>query len=155
MSDIVWSINPAKDHFSDLTQRMRRFAADVLAAKGIGLGFSAPHRDDQISLNSNIRREVFLIFKESVNNVVRHSGATRAQIEVGIADGLLRLTISDNGRGFDPESDPFATDGGNGIPNISQRAAAMNGRLAIDSGPGSGTRIVLEIPIGPHKSASV
>ncbi|HEX8568157.1 MAG TPA: two-component regulator propeller domain-containing protein [Pyrinomonadaceae bacterium] len=150
MSDIVWSINPAKDHFSDLTQRMRRFASDVLSAKGIGLQFHAPHRDDEIVVNTNVRREVFLIFKESINNIVKHSGAARVSVEVEIAAGDLRLRIADDGKGFAPENGfeiDEESDGGNGIPNMKKRAAEMNGELEIVSETGKGTTVNLRLPL--------
>ncbi|MEZ5428846.1 MAG: two-component regulator propeller domain-containing protein [Pyrinomonadaceae bacterium] len=155
MSDIVWSINPAKDHFSDLTQRMRRFASDVLTARGIGLQFHASHAFDQTVVNSNVRREVFLIFKESINNVVKHSGAKKVGVEIGISDDLdLRLEISDDGRGFAPDAAeiPAAVEdpgdfGGNGLPSIKKRAAEMNGRIEVISEPGRGTTVILIQPL--------
>ncbi|HEX8197145.1 MAG TPA: two-component regulator propeller domain-containing protein [Pyrinomonadaceae bacterium] len=150
MSDIVWSINPTKDHFSDLTQRMRRFASDVLSAKGIGLSFSAPHRDDEIIVNVNVRREVFLIFKESINNIAKHSNASRVSVKVEIVGDNLHLRIADDGKGFAPEK-VFETDeyndGGNGIPSMKKRAAEMNGELEIVSDAGKGTTISLRLPL--------
>ncbi|HEX8734709.1 MAG TPA: two-component regulator propeller domain-containing protein, partial [Pyrinomonadaceae bacterium] len=106
MSDIVWSINPGKDHLSDLTQRMRRFASDVLSAKGINLDFRAPDRAGEITLNTNVRREVFLIFKESINNILKHSKATQVSIKLEIFEAYLKLEISDDGGGF--KSEPSA-----------------------------------------------
>src|SRR5581483_4181926 len=101
MSDIVWAINPQKDHLSDLTQRMRRFASDVLTARNIALIFREPDEDDDVQLGANVRREVFLVFKESVNNLVRHADCTAAEIVFQIAAGTLSLSVSDNGAGFD------------------------------------------------------
>ncbi len=105
MSDIVWAINPQKDHLNDLTQRMRRFASDVLTARNIAFEFSEPDEENDIPLGANIRREVFLIFKESVNNLVRHSACTEVKIDFQIAEGALKLTVSDNGKGFDVSQD--------------------------------------------------
>ena len=99
MSDIVWAINPQKDHLNDLTQRMRRFASDVLTARNIAFEFSEPDEENDIPLGANIRREVFLIFKESVNNLVRHSACTEVKIDFQIAEGALKLTVRDNGKG--------------------------------------------------------
>src|SRR5438270_2392515 len=105
MSDIVWAINPQKDHLSDLNQRMRRFAADVLTARNVELDFRAPMKDKDVELGANIRCEVFLIFKEIVNNMVKHSGLTRAEIEFRISDGDLVLRASDKCRGLDPNDE--------------------------------------------------
>lgn len=156
MSDIVWSINPAKDHFSDLTQRMRRFASDVLSAKGIGLNFVAPHKDDENIVNTNVRREVFLIFKESINNIAKHSGASRVSVEIEIAGGDLHLKISDDGKGFAQENGfqiNDNSDGGNGIPNIKKRAAEMRGALEIVSEIGTGTTVNLRLPLNVEPAA--
>ncbi len=169
MSDIVWSINPSKDHLSDLTQRMRRFASDVLSAKSIGLHFDAPTADEEITIGTNLRREVFLIFKESVNNIVKHSDAKQVQIEMKIAGEDLILKISDDGRGFvssdlrfqisdfglnspqmtNPKSEipnPKSF-GGNGILSMRRRAREMNGRLEIVSEQGKGTTVLLNLPL--------
>src|SRR5439155_11562749 len=143
MSDIVWAINPQKDHLSDLNQRMRRFAADVLTARNVELDFRAPMQDKDVELGANIRREVFLIFKETVNNMVKHSGLTRAEIEFRISDGDLVLRASDNGSGFDTngESD------GHGLMSMRERTAALAGTLNIVSAPGEGTTITLSVPL--------
>ncbi len=133
MSDIVWSINPAKDHFSDLIQRMRRFASDLLSPKHIALHFDSPDEDDGIIVNSNIRREVFLIFKESINNIVKHSEARKVTVEIKVADDELRLKISDDGKGFVAGETSGGDFGGNGIPGMKKRALEMNGEFEINT----------------------
>jgi signal transduction histidine kinase/ligand-binding sensor domain-containing protein len=152
MSDIVWSINPSKDHLSDLTQRMRRFASDLLTAKGIAIKFSGPDRELEIPLDTSLRREVFLIFKESINNVVKHSGATHVWIDLSISGTELNLEISDDGAGFALDdtqarrSDPGER-GGNGILSIQRRARELKGVLAIDTKSGEGTKLSLRVPL--------
>ena len=101
MSDIVWAVDPSRDRLKDLAQRMRRFASDVLSARDIALTFRSPESDLDWPVSADVRREVLLIFKEAVNNVARHSGATEATIELVAARGDLNVTVSDNGRGFD------------------------------------------------------
>jgi signal transduction histidine kinase len=143
MSDIVWAINPQKDHLSDLKQRMRRFAADVLTARNIELDFRAPLDETDIALGANIRREVFLIFKETVNNLVKHSGATRAEIDFRIADGQLRLRVSDNGQGFDTNSESE----GHGLMSIRERTTALGAKIQVESRLGQGTTTNLHVPL--------
>jgi PAS domain S-box-containing protein len=146
MSDIVWAINPQKDHLSDLKQRMRRFAADVLTARNIELDFRAPLDETDIALGANIRREVFLIFKETVNNLVKHSNSTRAQIDFRIADGHLLLSVSDNGQGFDTNGESE----GHGLMSIRERTAALGGTIEVTSERGRGTMTSLHVPLaGP------
>jgi signal transduction histidine kinase/ligand-binding sensor domain-containing protein len=150
MSDIVWSINPTKDHLSDLTQRMRRFASDILSAKGIAFHFDSPDADREIIVNTNLRREVFLLFKESINNIVKHSGARHVEIEMKIAGGFLNLKIADDGQGFMMPTNgaEFSGDyGGNGILSMKKRAAEMNGKVEFISEKGRGTIVDLSLPI--------
>jgi signal transduction histidine kinase/ligand-binding sensor domain-containing protein len=149
MSDIVWSINPSKDHLSDLTQRMRRFASDILSAKGVSFHFHAPEASSEIIVNTNLRREVFLIFKESVNNVAKHSAAKHVEIDLKIENGKLSLTIADDGVGLSASNgNGNSMDyGGNGILSIKKRAAEMNGKVEITSADGNGTTVKLALPL--------
>ncbi|PYT05121.1 MAG: hypothetical protein DMF60_13005, partial [Acidobacteria bacterium] len=149
MSDIVWAINPKRDHLSDLLHRMRRFASDVFTARQIAFQFRAPEPEHDIELGANVRREVFLIFKEGVNNVVKHSDCTRAEIEFQIEGDWLVLKITDNGRGFDStralyDSAPAITSarGGNGLPSMHRRAREMGGQFQIVSRNGEGTTAI-------------
>ena len=159
MSDIVWAINPAKDHFSDLTQRMRRIAADLLSPKGIAVHFRSREEDRALRIKTNERREIFLIFKESVNNIAKHSGAKNVEIDLEIDGEILILRISDDGNGFvcGPPSfeDTFSSagQGGNGIRNMRKRASELGGRFDIDSAPGRGTTTYLAMPLEPRHAA--
>jgi ligand-binding sensor domain-containing protein/signal transduction histidine kinase len=154
MSDIVWAINPQKDHLSDLLQRMRRFASDIFTARNITFRFQTPGADKNIELGANLRREIFLVFKETVNNVVKHSECSRAEIEFQIDSDWLVLMIKDNGKGFDVASVGDANAdramqgrGGNGINSMWKRAAEMGGEYKIVSGKGEGTTSTLRIPV--------
>ena len=139
MSDIVWAVNPRTDSLGDLTRRMHRFAEETLGGADIALTFSAPPEEVDLKLGADLRRELYLILKESVNNIARHSAASEASIELSLHRHELRLEISDNGRGFDPE----AKVDGNGIASMKKRAVAFGGRLSIDSRVGGGSRVRL------------
>ena len=143
MSDIVWAINPAKDHLADLTQRMRRMASDAFTATNIAFDLDLPSVDQEIALGANVRREVFLIFKEAVNNIVKHSACSDVVIRLEIEGGILRLELHDNGRGFDPR----APSEGYGLASLRNRAAAIGGSLSVVSAPGAGTAITLDLPM--------
>jgi PAS domain S-box-containing protein len=152
MSDIVWAINPRKDRLSELSHRMRRFASDMFTARNIKFQFRAAHSDDDLQLGANVRREVFLIFKESVNNVVRHSHCTEATAQFSIEDGRLTLQIKDNGQGFKPAAlnDPengVPVRGGNGLPSMRQRATELGGEFKVTTAEGQGTTVWLSVPI--------
>jgi signal transduction histidine kinase/ligand-binding sensor domain-containing protein len=152
MSDIVWAINPQKDHLHDLTQRMRRLASEIFTAADIDLEFRAPETDIDEPLGANLRREVFLIFKESVSNVVKHAGASNVRIEFRIEHGSLILTLQDDGRGFDSAAKTGAYDwqasrGGNGLPGMKKRAAELGGEFFIESKIEQGTMVTLRVPL--------
>lgn len=150
MADVVWAINPKKDSVRELVLRMRRFASDVLSAKEIEFELAAPEADHNVQLGANIRREVFSIYKECINNIIRHSAATEVEIEFEIIVGVLRLKIADNGRGFNAakilNSNFFPDKGGNGLVNIRRRVSDLNGTCEINSSA-AGTTIALFIPL--------
>jgi len=161
MSDIVWSINPAKDHLSDLTQRMRRFAADVLTPRGVAVHFDAAETDSGLTVKTNARREIFLIFKESINNIAKHSEAKNACIELKVSGDVLTLRIEDDGKGFDSGpptfEDTFSSSGmsGNGLKSMRRRALELGGRFDLDSGAGRGTTVFLSIPLASGIDATI
>jgi len=148
MSDIVWAVNPKRDHLRDLTQRMRRFADDILGARNIQLSFREPDTDLDLKLGSDLRREVFLIFKETINNLVRHSQCTEAEVDLHIAHGRFVLRVSDNGRGLNSAK----TDAGTGLASMRGRAIKLGGRFEISSPLEAGTIITLDVPLD-HRQA--
>jgi ligand-binding sensor domain-containing protein len=150
MSDIVWTIKPENDHLSNLVSRMRRFASDVLGGRNIALEFHSEVEDHDLRTSTEIRREIYLIFKESVNNIARHSGARQATIELELAKSELVLRVSDDGRGFDPVSNH----GGNGLAHMRKRAAELKSTFELCSAPGEGTTITLRVPLVSMKALS-
>ncbi|MCI0487796.1 MAG: histidine kinase [Blastocatellia bacterium] len=143
MSEIVWAINPQKDHLGDLTQKMRHFASDLLTARQIDFRFSAADLDSDIKVGANVRREFFLIFKEGVNNIARHSDCARVEIEFRVEDNRLILTLNDDGKGFDLAE----KSSGHGLASMRERTLALGGRLEIDSRQGLGTALRFDIPL--------
>jgi signal transduction histidine kinase len=143
MSDIVWAINPDVDTLSDLVHRMRRFVEDTLGAADLELIFRAPDPSHDLKLGADVRREVFLVLKESVTNIAKHAQATRVAIDLEIDRRRLHLRVADNGRGFDPA---VSTDG-NGVASMRRRVQALGGHLVIDSRAGAGTTISFDIEV--------
>jgi signal transduction histidine kinase len=143
MSDIIWAINPQRDSLIDLTRKMRQHAEEVFVQRGIELKFIAPDPAPDLKLGLDVRRNLYLVFKEAVNNAARHSDCARAEIELRVEEARLRLTISDNGRGFDPA----ARTEGNGLLSMRRRADDLGGELSLESGVGAGSRLRLTIPL--------
>ena len=141
MSDIVWAIDPRKDHLSDLTQRMRRFSSDVFTARHIDFEFHAPDAAGDIELGADVRRQVFLVFKESVNNIVRHSSCTRATVTFSAGRAQISLRITDNGTGFDTERQGE----GHGLSSMRKRTQELGGTLQVVSKHAEGTIVTLQV----------
>ncbi len=144
ISDIVWAVNPKKDHLLDLTQRLRLFADEALFAHNIEFEFSAPHLASDRRIGAETRREVFLIFKEAVNNIVRHSGCAKAEATLQVDHKTLVLLISDDGRGFDPTLARV----GEGLASMWRRAEKIDGEIEVVSKPGNGATVLLKAPLG-------
>jgi signal transduction histidine kinase len=141
MSDIVWAINPQRDHMHDLVRRMRRFASETFPARDIDFSFQVPGVEQDIKLDADVRRQVFLIFKEGVNNIVRHSRGARAEIEMRVEGPWLVLKIADDGQGIGDAR--FGE--GNGLASMRRRAESLGGALDVTSGAGGGTTIALKV----------
>lgn len=143
MSDIVWAINPARDRFVDLALRMRHFATEQLELRSIHLQFHGPAEERDLPIDSGTRREIFLIFKESIHNIVQHSGCTEVVVDLNISGGLLSLLIRDNGRGIPSDQ----THQGHGLSSMCARAEAIGGSLELGcEGPGALLRLL--VPLG-------
>jgi ligand-binding sensor domain-containing protein/signal transduction histidine kinase len=146
MSDIVWAVDPRRDRFADLVHRMRQAAFNLLGAEGLQVEFRAPEDGaiEDVGLAPDRRRHLLLVLKESLSNVARHARASRVEVEIRLASGKLFLSIVDDGRGFDPG----AASAGHGLSSLRGRAAKLSGTIRIQSAPGSGTRIELDVPLG-------
>jgi nitrate/nitrite-specific signal transduction histidine kinase len=140
---IVWSINPSNDSMAKVVARMREFATEVLEAKNIDLHFKVDERLEQVKLDMEARRDLFLIYKEAVNNSAKYSNASEVHIELKLTSGRLQLLVSDNGGGFQKGE---IKGGGNGLGNMQKRAQSLKGILHIDSEIGKGTTVSLMVP---------
>jgi signal transduction histidine kinase len=139
LRDLVWFIQPAASSAGDFAAKLRETAATLLA--GVEWTFEGEAPAGTLSLE--FKRQLFLILKEALHNVRRHAGASLVQIRLDERAGVFRLEISDDGRGFDVAQNSS----GHGLTSLRQRAAALGGTLVLDSTPGSGTRLVLEVKL--------
>jgi signal transduction histidine kinase len=120
---------------------MNEVANDMLA--GINWKFDFPEETFRINLSPETKRNIFLIFKEALNNIIKHSEAKNAVVKLKISDKNLLLAIKDNGKGFNTTSG-FS---GNGLKNMENRAKEMDGILKLNSSPGKGTTLALAVNI--------
>jgi len=143
MDDIVWSINPMNDSMQRIAARMREFATGVLEARNIDFTFRVDDEVQNLKLDMEARRDFFLLFKEAVNNLAKYSQCQHAIIDISIQKERLIMKIMDDGVGFDMQQ----ADNGNGLINMHKRAQSLNGTLKIESSPGNGTKVLLDVPL--------
>lgn len=143
MNDIVWTINPENDQFEKIIMRMRSFAFELLGAKDIEFEFYVDEEVSKIKLPMEARKNLFLIFKETTNNMVKYAGADKAMFSIKAKKDMLTMLIRDNGKGFDTKIE-FS---GNGLKNIRKRAHEIGAALTIDSMPGNGTTVQLDLAL--------
>lgn len=139
MHDIVWNINPENDNMTSLVSRMRAFTAGLLEAAGIAYRFEADPSVLALTLNLGQRHDLLMIFKESLNNVIKYAGAAEVTVKLEKKRKQFLMEIADNGKGFDPE----AINEGNGLANMRKRALRMGAAIEVLSSPGKGTIIRL------------
>ncbi len=139
MRDIIWFTNPEHDRVEDLTIKMRETAARLL--QGLEFTFEASKSKTIMGQDLQFRRNIFLIFKEALNNIVKHSQASRVRIKLEEKPDEYCLEITDNGIGFDEEGARGSA--GNGMKNIKRRASEIGCSLKISSTIGKGTTVLL------------
>ncbi len=143
IDDIVWSINPKNDELSSIIARMSRHAAELFDAKGIDYQIVTPDAIEFVKLTMEQRRDMYLIFKEAINNLIKYANCKNVRVEIGTENQKFMLTIIDNGVGFDVEQ----VSSRNGIKNMQARADKLHAKFTIDSKVNLGTKIKLEFPI--------
>lgn len=146
MSDIVWSVDPDHDTLEELLTRMREFGASVLEPKGIMYRFDG-QGDATTTLPPMVKSNLYLIFKEAVNNAAKHAQATEVVVSFTHENNRLRMTITDNGKGLETGDIAASSIGGNGLGNMRARAQEMNAELRITSSKPQGTAIDLVVPL--------
>lgn len=142
MSDIVWSINPNNDSLEHVSSKMKEFASEILDPLDVTYSFSGEDMLHTLTLDVTQRKNLFLIFKEAINNAAKYSGASAITIAFSRQHSNLYITITDNGRGFEVA----AASSGNGLKNMQARAESIQASLTLHSG-GNGTTLKLAMPL--------
>ena len=152
MSDIVWAIKPANDAFKNIEVRMFNFATELCNAKNMHLKMQRNLALESLKIPMEQRRDLYLIFKEAVNNAVKYSDCSEIKIDFNKTRNLFLMQISDDGIGFDTKSviqweELHPVRDGNGLVNMQLRAKRHKGKLDIISSVGKGTKIILTMPL--------
>jgi signal transduction histidine kinase len=142
LDDIIWSVNTKNDTLQEMSARMRRYAAELFDAGNIKYKLEMDASIGERKIMMEQRRDLFLIFKESLNNIHKHAGASFVSISLSIMKENLVLVIRDDGKGFDVTKQTHR----NGLHNIKDRARRWNGSVQIQSIAEQGTSIDIKLP---------
>jgi len=143
LDETVWTVNPANDSLVRLAGYLIHFAQDFFRNTGIQCRLDIPTDLPELTVTAEFRFNIFLVVKEALNNVLKHSGAQSALLQMRTAADRLQLTIQDDGRGFNPASVAHR----NGLNNLQTRVAGLGGQITVESTPGHGTKISLAVPL--------
>jgi signal transduction histidine kinase len=143
ISDLVWATNPRHETLDNLAAYLREHAARQFENTSIRAQLEFPASFLDIRLSATFRRNVLLVTKEAINNIVKHSGATVASVQLELEGSSLDLRIADNGRGFSQLS---LTNRGNGLVNMRRRIVDdLGGTFDLSTKVGSGTTIQIRV----------
>jgi signal transduction histidine kinase len=151
LDEIVWAVNPQHDSIASSANYYAYFAQPFLNAAGMACRLEIPESFSEQQMDPRLRHGVFLAFKEALNNVVRHSGATEVTIKILTVDNQLIIAITDNGHGIDAarnQSGPSQ----NGMAGMRDRLTQFGGNCLITSQAGQGTTVEFHIPLLPSHS---
>jgi two-component system, LuxR family, sensor kinase FixL len=136
-------LHPAKLEQLGLMAAVRGFCRDFSSAHNVAIEF-VPH-DVPRSVPDDIALCLYRVVQEGLQNVVKHSGATSAKVELSCGDSELCLVVSDRGRGFD--SSVKTHEGSLGLISMRERVRLVRGRISVQSRKGEGTRIMVQVPL--------
>lgn len=144
MKEVIWSLDSDNDSLESLLSYLQKQARAWLEHYPCQLHITTPELIPNATINGEARRNIYLLAKEAVHNIIKHSGADKVNIDMKYINSRIHLTISDNGKGFNTA---VANGTGNGMKNMKQRIAHLQGRLDIENNNGLSLRF--EIPLKP------
>ena len=146
MDEIVWAVNPKHDTLEGLVGYLTQYTEQLFEDTPIRCRLEMPIASPSLVLPAEARHDLFLVVKEALNNVLKHSGASEVRVEVSARDETVQIVIEDNGCGFDAGP---ARPGrkGNGLDNMRRRMESAGGRVDVASARGHGTRLTLNLRV--------
>lgn len=140
MAEIIWAMNEKNNTLEDLLFYLRSYTMDYCTENDLACEFHIPEGIPRKVIGGQVRRNVFLVLKESLHNIVKHAKAKNVCVTVKADDQLL-LIVQDDGKGFEQ----IPGQPGNGIINMEHRAQFLKGKMWVANG--EGTAIHLELPL--------
>jgi ligand-binding sensor domain-containing protein/two-component sensor histidine kinase len=143
LDDIIWSVNSGHDTMEETLARMRRYAAELFDNSYTQCQLQFDEVTVGKKLNMEQRRDVYLIYKESLNNIHKHASAKQVLVKAGLHQHHFEMLIQDDGKGFQQDQPSHR----NGLKNMQARAEKWNGHIRIESESGKGTTLFISIPV--------
>ena len=128
----------------DLLQLFKRYASQVTERSAFQIEFTEQGKENILS--SHQMRQLFYIFREALSNIEKHSDASQVRVDMTWDKTCMTLTMDDNGKGFDP-SLSASESGHYGLKFMHERTELMKGTFSLQTGPGTGTRIAIGVPL--------
>ncbi|MBK7854461.1 MAG: hypothetical protein IPJ79_05725 [Bacteroidetes bacterium] len=141
LSEIVWAINPGHDNVASLISYLKSTAGSLLEDSGVNSRLDFPDLEISMTIHPEIKRNIYLVMKEAINNSLKYSRAKNISVTFEIKDNAFKLEVADDGIGFETSS---ANATGNGLFNMQQRMRQHDNSLQIVSSVGNGCRILAE-----------
>ena len=138
MDEVVWAVNPGNDTLESFLNYLNDYAQEYLSRADISYRWDAPIEIPALPLSAEIRHNLYLACKETLNNATKHARATEVKIRAKLVPGGFTLAIMDNGHGFQVDA-PRSR--GSGLRNLKQRLENIGGRCEISSLVDAGTRV--------------
>ena len=140
---IVWAVNPGDNSLQSLADYLCSHTREYLANSSILCRFKVPIAFPELRVDGKVRHEMFMVVKETLNNIVRHAEATEVKFQMAIDENALTIGIIDNGQGFDVATGNI----GHGLKNCPTRLAKIGGNCHIESLAGIGTTVWIKVPL--------
>jgi signal transduction histidine kinase len=144
VGEIIWALNPTDDTLDVLVSFLHDYFNELLNIELIEKNFLVKGIIPQQSITASFRRNIFLVVKELINNILKHALSSEITMEIEMRNSNLMISIRDNGKGFDFSQLPIR---GNGLRNIKKRISEMNGKLTVKSDSSVGTEVFIEVPV--------
>jgi signal transduction histidine kinase len=144
LDEIVWAVNPKNDTVPSLASYLCQYAERFLKPTRLRLRLKVTRDLPAFPLNAEERHNLFLAFKEALNNVVQHSKSTDLQLAIEAEEGVLTVIVADNGCGFDPNTARSEADG---LGNMRRRLERIGGSYELSSLMGKGTTVTFKLPL--------
>jgi len=143
LDEIVWAVDPESDTLASVARYLASYVEEYLAGLKVVCRVQIPNSFPSQAVTGQMRHHLYLAVKEILNNAIRHSGASEISFRVEVRENWLWISVADNGSGFDTSGHLD----GHGLLNLRRRLEDLCGRCELESAPGAGTTVSLQLPL--------